>query len=267
MSSKPPTELATVVDKPEPLPETIQSEDKDSDSSEETLADDEDVPRPVPEESPEEPVVRVKRKYTRRAPKETIKTSDEDVEVVIKTRKRGPKKRVVTVYKEDIPADPIEIVQKVRRKPGRPKKPVVEVVTDVGEPDVIVFQKPTKVKMTAKELKQMELETRLLELQAVSGNVNLKMNKAGKVDGRQSKVRTKKQLEATARLLELNKLRRMKKKDDAKQEVLGEQREIVSNIIGALNQNKVKKVEEDNQKAVKEAQVKAKKKQMLAQFD
>jgi hypothetical protein len=132
---------------------------------------------------------------------------------------------------------------------------------------VIVFEKPSKLKLTARELKQMELETRLLELQAVSGNANLKMNRKGKVDGRQSKVRTQKQIDATARLVEMNKMKRLKKKADEKDELMSEQKDVVKNIIGALNQTKVKKVEEDAQFAVKEAQAAAKKKKMLSQFD
>ena len=193
MSTKQPEESQAVAYKPEQIPETIQPE-PDSDSSEETLAD-ETPEEEVPEDVPVSPVKKVKRKYTRRVPKETIKTSDENVEVILKTRKKGPTKRVVTVYKEDIPVEPIQIVERAKRKPGRPKKPVVEVVKEPDEEDVIVFQKPTKVvKMTAKELKQMELETRLLELQAVSGNANLKMNKSGKVDGRQRRSEPKNKL-------------------------------------------------------------------------
>ena len=187
--------------------------------------------------------------------------------VVLKTRQKGPRKKQVIVYKEDLPQEPIEIVEKIRRKPGRPKKQVVEVVKEPDEPDVIVFPKPTKIKMTARELKQMELETRLLELQAVSGNANLKMNKSGKVDGRQSKVRSKKQLEATARLVEMNKLKRMKKKADEKEDLMDEQKDVVKNIIGALNQNKVKQVEEDTQKEAQQAQAKARKQKMISQFD
>ena len=274
MSKTDPDELAAVVDEPEQNPEKIISEepDPDSDSSEETLADDDDVPRPAPEDVPEvpeeEPVVRVKRKYTKRQPKPGIPTSDENVTVILKTRKKGPRKKQVIVYKEDLPQEPIEIVEKVRRRPGRPKKPVVEVVKEPDEEDVIVFQKPTKVvKMTAKELRKMELEARLLELQAVSGNANLKMNKSGKVDGRQSKVRTQKQIEATNRLVEMNKLKRMKKRADEKDELMSEQKDVVKNIIGALNQNKVKKVEQDTQQAEQQAQAAAKKKQMSAMFD
>ena len=129
------------MEEPEPIPDEIQLEEKDSDSSEETLVDDDDVP-----EVSVSPVKEVKRKYTKRAPKETIPTSDENVTVILKTRKKGPKKRVVTVYKEDIPIDPIQIVGKVRRKPGRPRTKPVEVVREVGQPEVIVFEKPTQQK-------------------------------------------------------------------------------------------------------------------------
>ena len=257
MSTKEQQLLTALVEEPIEIQDKIVEEDNDS---EETLPDEQEEIQHV---SP----TKVKRKYTKRQPKETIKTSDENVEVVIKTRKKGPRKRVVTVYKEDLPVDPIQIVEKVRRKAGRPKKPVVEVIKEQDEEDCIVFQKPTKIKLTTKELKQMELETRLLELQAVSGNSNLKMNRRGKVDGRQSKVRTQKQLDATAKLVEMNKLRRMKKKDDEKQELLDEQKHVVKNIIGALNQNKVKKVEEDNQKVVKAKEAADKRKKMVAMFD
>lgn len=257
MSTKEQQLLTSLVEEPIEIQDKIVEEDNDS---EETLPDEQEEIQHV---SP----TKVKRKYTKRQPKETIKTSDENVEVVIKTRKKGPRKRVVTVYKEDLPVDPFQIVEKVRRKAGRPKKPVVEVIKEQDEEDCIVFQKPTKIKLTTKELKQMELETRLLELQAVSGNSNLKMNRRGKVDGRQSKVRTQKQLDATAKLVEMNKLRRMKKKDDEKQELLDEQKHVVKNIIGALNQNKVKKVEEDNQKVVKAKEAADKRKKMVAMFD
>ena len=81
----------------------------------------------------------------------------------------------------------------------------------------------------------MELEVRLLELQSVSGNANLKLNRKGKVDGRQSKQRSQKQLDATARLVEANKLRRMKKASDLKSELLDEQKSVVNNIISSLN--------------------------------
>ena len=142
MSKTEQSDLTTVVEEPEQTQDENKSVEKepDSDSGEETLVDDDDVPEDVPEVSVS-PVKKVKRKYTRRAPKETIPTSDENVTVILKTRKRGPKKKQVIVYKEDLPQDPIEIVEKIRRKPGRPRTKPVEVVKEVGQPEVIVFEK------------------------------------------------------------------------------------------------------------------------------
>ena len=101
----------------------------------------------------------------------------------------------------------------------------------------------------------MELEVRLLELQAVSGNANLKLNRKGKVDGRQSKQRTDKQLAATARLVEMNKARRVKKASDLKNELMTEQKNVVNNIITSLNTaTVVEKEAGDKQAAVEKEQ-------------
>jgi len=265
MSQEEQTVLATVPEETEIIEDKIISEDEDS---EETLIDEE-----VQEiQEVKEIEVKPKRKYTKRQPKETIKTSDENVTVLLKSRKKGPRKKQVVIYREDLPVEPIEIVEKVKRPAGRPKKKeLVKIVKEVDEPDCIVFEKPSKVAMTARELKKMELQVRLLELQGVSGNSNLKLNKKGKVDGRQVKVRTEKQIEATKRLVEMNKMKRLKKKENEKQEILGEQQEVVKNILGTLAQNKVAKVEQDNQKAQADAAIhakaEAKKKKMAAMFD
>ena len=61
----------------------------------------------------------------------------------------------MVVYREDLPVEPIEIVEKVRRPAGRPKKKeLVKIVKEDDEPDCVVFEKPSKVTMTARELKQ-----------------------------------------------------------------------------------------------------------------
>ena len=172
------------------------------------------------------------------------------------------------MYREDLPTEPIQIVEKVRKRPGRPRsKPVVEVTKEVYAPDVIAFERPTRQNITAKQLRAMELEAKLMELQAVSGNANLRVNRKGDADGRQSRQRTPAQLAATARLVEATKLRRMKKKDDEKQEPMGEHQAVVKNIIGALNQNKVKKVEEENEKSEQDKIKAQKKKASLAMLD
>ena len=253
--------LATVPEETEIIEDKIISDD----DSEETLNDEEEVQEI---EKIEEVEVKQKRKYTKRQPKKTIKTSDENVTVLLKSRKKGPRPKQVVIYREDLPVEPIEIVEKVRRPAGRPKKKeLVKIVKEENEPDCVVFEKPSKVTMTARELKKMELEVRLLELQGVSGNSNLKLNRKGKVDGRMVKVRTEKQIQATKNLVEMNKMKRLKRKEDEKQAILGEQQEVVKNILGTLAQNKVAKVEEDNQKAEADAAKQAKKKKISAMFD
>ena len=261
MSQEEQTVLATVPEETEIIEDKIISDD----DSEETLNDEEEVQEI---EKIEEVEVKQKRKYTKRQPKKTIKTSDENVTVLLKSHKKGPRKKQVIVYREDLPVEPIEIVEKVRRPAGRPKKKeLVKIVKEENEPDCVVFEKPSKVTMTARELKKMELEVRLLELQGVSGNSNLKLNRKGKVDGRMVKVRTEKQIQATKNLVEMNKMKRLKRKEDEKQAILGEQQEVVKNILGTLAQNKVAKVEEDNQKAEADAAKQAKKKKISAMFD
>jgi hypothetical protein len=239
--------------------------DCESDCSETTLEDDyeseeENVLEPIQEEpdtvieTPPPSPVKVKRKYTKRQPKVGIATSDPNIQVIMKSKKKGPNKvKQVVVYREDVPQQEIQIVEKTRRPRGRPKnKQLVNVIKEPEEPDVIAFERPTKVKMTAKELKTMELEVRLLELQSVSGNSSLKLNKKGKVDGRQSKQRTQKQLDATARLVEANKLKRMKKASDLKEELMSEQTAIGGIIISSLNTATVVEKENQNKLAVVE---------------
>ena len=139
------------------------------------------------------------------------------------------------MHRESVPQQEIQIVEKTRRGRGRPKANPIEVIWEADEPGVIALERPTKVKQTAKRLKEMELEVQLLELQAVSGNSNLRVNKKGKVDGRQLKQRTQKQIDATARLVEANKLKRIKKKQQEKDELMLEQKVVVGNIISSLN--------------------------------
>ena len=123
--------LATVPEETEIIEDKIISDDDDS---EETLIDEE-----IEEvQEVKEIEVKQKRKYTKRQPKKTIKTSDENVTVLLKTRKKGPRPKQVVIYREDLPVEPIEIVEKVRRPAGRPKKKeLVKVVKEVDEPDCI----------------------------------------------------------------------------------------------------------------------------------
>ena len=88
---------------------------------------------------------------------------------------------------------------------------------DDDNEDVIVVPKSHPQKeLTRKQLKELELHTKLAELQLISGNPSLKLTKRGVVDKRMVKVRTPAQLRATKDLVELNKRKRLRKKENLK---------------------------------------------------
>ena len=130
--------------------------DCDSDCSETTLEDDyESEPESVvldeePDMDPTPPPspVKQKRKYTKREPKVGIATSDPNIQVIMKSKKKGPNKvKQVVVYREDVPHQEVQIVEKTRRARGRPKsKQLVSVIKEEAEADVIAFERPTKVR-------------------------------------------------------------------------------------------------------------------------
>ena len=253
-----------------------ESIDEDlSDESETTLenmSDESDSESVVQEPElvtpPPSPVKKPKRKYTRKPKPETLKTSDPNVEVQVKTRKRGPKTKVITIYKEDIKVEPLIIREKIRRPRGRPKQQKqIEILQDSEDDDVVVVPKPHPQKeLTRKQLKELELHTKLSELQLISGNPALKLTKRGNVDKRMVKTRTPAQLKATQNLIELNKMKRMKKKEDLQNQILDEQKHVVSNIINSLNQTTVteQKQSEDAAKAEAEAKLKTAKERQKA---
>ena len=140
----------------------IESKCESDCDSETTLEDDyETAPENVLEEEPElvtpppSLVKKVKRKYTKREPEIGIATSDPNIQVIMKSKKKGPNRvKQVIVYREDVPQQEIQKVEKTKRARGRPKsKQLVSVIKEETEPDVVAFERPTKVKMTANELK------------------------------------------------------------------------------------------------------------------
>jgi hypothetical protein len=203
---------------------------------------------------------RLGRKYTRKPPPETLKTSDPNIEVQVKSRKRGARKKVITIYKEDIKQEPMVIREKIRRPRGRPKQQKeIEIIKDSEDDDVVIVPKPHPQKeLTRKQLRELELHTKLSELQLISGNPALKLTKRGAVDKRMVKTRTPAQLKATQNLIELNKMKRMKKKEDLQNQILDEQKKVVGNIINSLNQTTVKEQKESDDTAKIEAEAKLK---------
>ena len=241
-----------------------------SDGSETTLenmsdeSDSESILDPIEEETelvtPPSPVKKPKRKYTRKPKPETLKTSDPNIEVQVKTRKRGPKTKVITIYKEDIKVEPLIIREKVRRPRGRPKQKQIEIIKDGDDDDIVVVPKPHPQKeMTRKQLKELELHTKLSELQLISGNPSLKLTRRDNVDKRMVKTRTPAQLKATQNLIQFNQMKRLKKKEDLQQSVLDEQKTVVSNIINSLNQTTVTEQKQSDDAAKVEAEEKLRK--------
>jgi hypothetical protein len=167
---------------------TLENMSDESDSESVVLDPIQEEPSPPPS-----PVKKPKRKYTRKAPPETLKTSDPNIEVEVKSRKRGARKKVITIYKEDIKVEPLIIRKKVRRPRGRPKQQKqIEIIKDSEDDDIVIVPKPHPQKeLTRKQLKELELHSKLSELQLISGNPSLKLTKKGAVDKRMVKTRKK----------------------------------------------------------------------------
>ena len=160
----------------------------------------------------------------------------------------------MTIYREDIKQEPLIIREKVRRPRGRPKQQKeIGIIKDDDNEDVVIVPKlhPQK-ELTRKQLKELELHTKLSELQLINGNPSLKLTKKGTVDKRMVKTRTPAQLQATQNLIELNKMKRLRKKEDLKNELLNEQQQIVGNNINSLNQTTVIEKEDQSKQAAAE---------------
>ena len=180
---------------------------------------------------------------------------------------------MITIYKEDIKQEPMIIREKVRRPRGRPKQQKeIEIIKDSDDEDIVIVPKSSPQKeLTRKQLRELELHTKLSELQLISGNPSLKLTKKGAVDKRMVKTRTPAQLQATKNLVELNKMERIRKKEDLKNLLLDEQKTIVSNVINSLNQTTIVEKESNDKQQKVEAEEKLKKanerKQVLSLFD
>ena len=149
---------------------------------------------------------------------EKVISETDDTIVVLKNRAKPKTKRVITVYREDIEDQtPIQVEVKGKRGRGRPKS--TPVVQEVNESANIVIQRmagPEK-EPTARELKKLELQNKLLETEAIAGR-KLRLNKSGKVDGRMKGQRTDAQIAATKKMLETQRVKReIAKQEKAKQ--------------------------------------------------
>ena len=169
---------------------------------------------------------------------EKVISETDDTVVILKNRSKPVKKRVITVYREDIEDQtPIQVDVKAKKGRGRPKS--IPLVQQVNESENIVIERmagPEK-EPTARELKKLELQNKLLETEAIAGR-KLRLNKSGKVDGRMKGQRTDAQIAATKKMLEAQRVKR----EIAKQEKAAQNAtaidESVKTMIGALSKHR-----------------------------
>jgi len=153
----------------------------------------------------------------------------EEIVEVIETDSDATIEPEEEVVKEVVKEDPVEPVKKVvkKKKVGRPQKPLEEklakqvvvkekiiymVQNDKGE-----FEKAKNPKMTARDLKKIQLEKEK-EAKELELGKKLLAKKNGKIDTRSTMKRTPAQIEATRKMVEANKLRRAEKNKATKKE-------------------------------------------------
>ena len=171
-------------------------------------------------------------------------------EVIIK-KSRSTKKQNITkpivIYMEDLVEQNAlpeqKVIVKQKKTKGRPKKakPIVQYVDNEGDTvdedndniEQVIINKPKKEKLSQKDLKMMELQAKIVELEAVSGK-KIRGTKKGSVDKRQTKAPTEKQLEARKKFVENNKLRAEAKKKKKEEENKISNKENVKNVIDEL---------------------------------
>jgi len=181
-------------------------------------------------------------------------------------RGRKPKKQPVIVYLSESEEEETKVVIKPAKKgKGRPKikKPtptIVYIDADGNEStsrntakQTIINHEPVNEtekisKLSAKDLRLIELEEKLSELSAVSGK-RILATKKGKVDKRQTKPPSEKQLVARAKFVENNKIRIAKKRLEKEEKLKLKSKDTVKEVISEL-----KNIKKDNE--IKKAEIK-----------
>ncbi len=185
-----------------------------------------------------------------------IATSDPNTTVVLKRKRRGPepRKKTVIVYREDIqdvtPKQQTQVVVKSRKR-GRPKE-IIEDDEKEGKELVVeeekVIMRPTKTgkdkQLSARQLKKMELDQRFIEIEQAA-NRKLRQTRKGKVDQRCIGERTERQIAATKRMLEANRVRREKIAKEKNTELVNETLSVLTERN--REQKKKRKKEQEDQ--------------------
>ena len=202
-------------------------------------------------------------------------------EIIIKKSRSTKKKNItapIVLYMEDlVPAIPQQqVVIKTKKGKGRPKTkkevPIVQYVNkndeiqseDDGDINQVIINKPKKEKLSAKDLKMMELQQKIVELEAVSGK-KIRGTKKGAVDKRNVKPPTEKQIAQRKKFVEDNRLRREaknKKKEEEKKLKDKDNVKVVVEELAELKKNnalqKEQIMKELEEKKLKEEQEKIK---------
>jgi hypothetical protein len=226
------------------------------------------VPLDNIEDLPPKPV-KIKKKYVKKAPK-IVSTNDPNINVILKSRNKGKKaKKQIIIYKEDLEDeddDKPEIIVKSKIR-GRPKnKQIIKYVDKNGNEidnkknatDVILPLPSQHKDLSEKDIKIIELETRLHELSQIS-NKTIRATKKNKPDQRQIKPRSDKQIAQAKKLVELNKMKRQEKQNIKDAHLKDTQKNAVKLVISELSNVKVdneKKSNEIKQQVQQEKKIK-----------
>jgi len=176
--------------------------------------------------------------------------TDCGTEVIIKKSRSKTKKNItspIVLYMEDLMQEDCipkqKVIVKTKKGKGRPKKKeqIVQYVNkeceledeDNDNVEQIVINKPKKEKLSKKDLKMLELQQKILELETVSGK-RIRGTKKLTVDKRQTKQPTEKQIQARKKFVADNKLRAEERKRKKQEEQKISSKENVKDVIDEL---------------------------------
>jgi len=189
-------------------------------------------------------------------------------DIIIKKRNNRSKPRPIVIFEEDLygETEPQQVIVKKKPTKGRPKKkppPVVEYINNKGETvdnddintEQVIINKPQKQKLSAKDLKLIELQEKILQLETVSGK-KIRGTKKGNIDKRQTKPPSEKQIQARKKFIEDNRLRREAKKKEKEDKSKLDKKADVKVVIDELQEIKKKSLEEKQKQELLKEQMK-----------
>ena len=212
-------------------------------------SDDESIEENEPVETKKDPIVH-----------HTL-TTDCGQQIIIKksrsTKKQNIQKPIILYAEDLVPAmPPQQVIVKQKKGKGRPKKkqPIVEYVNkndeiqseDDGDIEQVIINKPKKEKLSKKDLKMLELQEKILELETVSGK-KIRGTRKGNIDKRQTKPPTEKQIIARKKFVEDNRLRREAKKKEKEEKDKLKTKDNVKDVINELAELKKQNAEQKAQ--------------------